>query len=78
MADYICAQPLIQSDETPVRMQLADGQMETARLFAYGLPWRRSSLIFAPTRVRKDPRSFFKDRALAFYKPMGQFVCAGV
>jgi len=32
MAEYICAQPLVQSDETPVRMQLADGQMETARL----------------------------------------------
>src|ERR1035441_333892 len=32
---------------------------------------RRSSLIFEPTRVKKDPRSFFKGRALAFYKPMG-------
>src|ERR1035441_8629438 len=32
---------------------------------------RRSSLIFEPTRVKKDPRSFFKGQALAFYKPMG-------
>jgi len=38
MADYIRSQPLIQSDETPVRMQLPDGQMQTARLWAYGLP----------------------------------------
>ena len=39
MAAYILSQSLVQSDETSVRMQLADGQMETARLWAYGLPW---------------------------------------
>ena len=39
MAAYILSESLIQSDETSVRMQLADGQMETARLWAYGLPW---------------------------------------
>ncbi len=38
MAEYICAQPLIQSDETQSRIGV-DGQMETARLWAYGLPW---------------------------------------
>jgi len=71
MAKHICAQPLIQSDETPVRMQLANGQMETARLWADGCRGRKWSLIFARTRASKDPRSFCKGRRLAFYKPMG-------
>ena len=53
MADHICAQALIQSDETPVRMQLADGQMETARLFAYGLPWAEVVFDF---RTDKSPQ----------------------
>ena len=57
IADYILSHALIQSDETPVRMQLADGQMETARLWAYGLPWAEVVFDFRTDKSREVPRS---------------------
>jgi transposase len=58
MADYICAQRLIQSDETSVRMQLPDGQMETARLWAYGLPWAEVVFDFRTDKSQQGPKEF--------------------
>ena len=58
MADYIRSQPLIQSDATPVRMQLLDGQMQTARLWAYGLPWAEVVFDFRTDRSRHGPAKF--------------------
>ena len=58
MADYIRAQRLIQSDETSVRMQLADGQMETARLWAYGLPWAEVVFDFRTDKSQQGPKEF--------------------
>jgi len=60
MAEYICAQKLIQSDETPVRMQLADGQMHTARLWAYGLPWAEVVFDFRTDKSQAGPKEFLK------------------
>lgn len=61
MADFIRAQPLIQSDETPVRMQLADGQMQTARLWAYGLPWAEVVFDFRTDKSQTGPAEFLRD-----------------
>jgi hypothetical protein len=58
MADYICGQKLIQSDETPVRMQLPDGQMHTARLWAYGLPWAEVVFDFRTDKSQVGPKEF--------------------
>ena len=58
MADHIRSQPLIQSDETPVRMQLRDGQMQTARLWAYGLPWAEVVFDFRTDRSQHGPSEF--------------------
>jgi transposase len=58
MADYIRAQRLIQSDETSVRMQLPDGQMETARLWAYGLPWAEVVFDFRTDKSQQGPKEF--------------------
>jgi len=58
MADYIRAQWLIQSDETSVRMQLPDGQMETARLWAYGLPWAEVVFDFRTDKSQQGPKEF--------------------
>ena len=58
MADYICGQNLIQSDETPVRMQLPDGQMQTARLWAYGLPWAEMVFDFRTDKSQHGPKEF--------------------
>ncbi|HWT80416.1 MAG TPA: transposase, partial [Candidatus Methylomirabilis sp.] len=60
MADYILSQSLVQSDETPVRMQLADGQMETARLWAYGLPWAEVVFDFRTDKSQKGPKEFLQ------------------
>jgi transposase len=60
MADFIRAQRLIQSDETPVRMQLPDGQMETARLWAYGLPWAEVVFDFRTDKSQQGPKEFLK------------------
>ena len=71
MAGYIRAQPLIQSDETPVRMQLADGQMETARLWAYGLAWAEVVFDFRTDKSQTGPREFLQGTAAGFLQTDG-------
>jgi transposase len=71
MAEHICAQPLIQSDETPVRMQLADGQMETARLWAYGLPWAEVVFDFRTDKSQKGPKEFLQGTTAGFLQTDG-------
>jgi len=60
MADFIRREPLIQSDETPVRMQLPDGQMHTARLWAYGLPWAEVVFDFRTDKSHTGPLEFLR------------------
>jgi transposase/exonuclease VII small subunit len=60
MAKYICAQQLIQSDETPVRMQLPDGQMQTARLWVYGLAWAEVVFDFRTDKSQTGPKEFLQ------------------
>ena len=71
MAQYICAHPLIQSDETSVRMQLVDGQMETARLFAYGLPWAEIVFDFRTDKSQKGPKEFLQGTRAGFLQTDG-------
>jgi len=71
MADYICAQPLIQSDETTVRMQLADGQMETARLWAFGLPWAEVVFDFRTDKSQEGPKEFLQGTRARFLQTDG-------
>ena len=71
MTDYICTQPLIQSDETPVRMQLADGQMETARLWAYGLPWAEIVFDFRTDKSQEGPKEFLQWTSAGFLQTDG-------
>ena len=71
MAEYICAQPLIQSDETSVRMQLAAGQMETARLWAYGLPWAEVVFDFRTDKSQKGPKEFLQETTAGFLQTDG-------
>ncbi len=71
MAEYTCAQPLIQSDETPVRMQLADGRMETARLFAYGLPWAGVVFDFRTDKSQTGPKEFLQGTTAGFLQTDG-------
>lgn len=71
MADYILSQSLVQSDETPVRMQLADGQMETARLWAYGLPWAEVVFDFRTDKSQKGPMEFLKGTRARFVQADG-------
>lgn len=58
LADFLRTQPLLQSDETPVRMQLPDGQMKTARLWAYGLPWAEVVFDFRIDKSHTGPLAF--------------------
>lgn len=58
MADYIRAQRLIQSDETSVRMQMADGQMLTARLWGYCIPWKEVVFDFRTDKSHLGPQEF--------------------
>lgn len=71
MADHILAQSLVQSDETPVRMQLADGQMETARLWAYGLPWAEVVFDFRTDKSQEGPMEFLEGTAARFVQADG-------
>jgi len=71
MADYILGQPVVQSDETPVRMQLADGQMETARLWAYGLPWAEVVFDFRTDKSHQGPLEFLKGTTARFVQADG-------
>ena len=71
MADYILSQPLVQSDETAVRMQLADGQMETARLWAYGLPWAEVVFDFRTDKSQAGPKEFLQGTTARFVQADG-------
>jgi len=71
MADYIRSQSLIQSDETPVRMQLADGQMETARLWAYGLSWAEVVFDFRTDKSQDGPKEFLQGTQARFVQADG-------
>jgi len=71
MADYILSQALVQSDETPVRMQLADGQMETARLWAYGLPWAEVVFDFRTDKSQEGPMEFLRGTTARFVQSDG-------
>lgn len=71
MADYILGQPVVQSDETSVRMQLADGQMETARLWAYGLPWAEVVFDFRTDKSQQGPREFLTGTTARFVQADG-------
>ena len=71
MGDYILAASLVQSDETSVRMQLADGQMETARLWAYGLPWAEVVFDFRTDKSQKGPKEFLKGTTARFVQADG-------
>jgi len=71
MADYILSQSLVQSDETSVRMQLADGQMETARLWAYGLPWAEVVFDFRTDKSQEGPKEFLKGTTARFVQADG-------
>lgn len=71
MAKYIRAQPLIQSDETSVRMQLANGQMETARLWAYGLPWAEVVFDFRTDKSQEGPKEFLQGTTAGFLQTDG-------
>lgn len=71
MADYILSESLVQSDETSVRMQLADGQMETARLWAYGLPWAEVVFDFRTDKSQEGPKEFLKGTTARFVQADG-------
>lgn len=71
MADYILSQSLVQSDETPVRMQLADGQMQTARLWAYGLPWAEVVFDFRTDKSHQGPLEFLQGTTARFVQADG-------
>lgn len=71
MADYILSQSLVQSDETSVRMQLANGQMQTARLWAYGLPWAEVVFDFRTDKSQEGPKEFLKGTSAGFVQADG-------
>jgi transposase len=71
MAEYILSQSLVQSDETPVRMQLADGRMETARLWGYGLPWAEVVFDFRTDKSQKGPMEFLQGTRARFIQADG-------
>ncbi len=58
MREYILKQPCVQSDETPVRMQLADGTMQVARLWAFGLPWAEVVFDFRTNKAHQGPQEW--------------------
>ena len=58
--EYILRQVCVQSDETPVRMQLRDGKMHQARLWAYGLPWAEVVFDFRTNKSHHGPEPWLK------------------
>jgi hypothetical protein len=52
-------------------MQLADGQMETARLFAYGLPWAEVVFDFRTDKSQKGPKEFLQGTTAGFLQTDG-------
>ena len=71
MADHVRSQWLVQSDETSVRMQLANGQMETARIWAYGLPWAEVVFDFRTDKSHNGPLEFLKGTSARFLQADG-------
>ncbi|HEY5480451.1 MAG TPA: IS66 family transposase [Verrucomicrobiae bacterium] len=71
MAAYTRSESLVQSDETSVRMQLADGQMETARLWAYGLPWAEVVFDFRTDKSQAGPKEFLTGTRARFVQADG-------
>jgi transposase len=71
MADYLRSESLVQSDETSVPMQLADGQMETARLWAYGLPWAEVVFDFRTDKSQAAPKEFLQGTTARFVQADG-------
>ena len=71
MADFIRRQNLIQSDETSVRMQLPSGQMHTARLWAYGLPWAEIVFDFRTDKSQSGPKEFLHGSAAKYIQADG-------
>ena len=71
MADFIRRQNLIQSDETPVRLQLPGGQMQTARLWAYGLPWAEIVFDFRTNKSQTGPKEFLHGCAAQYIQADG-------
>ena len=58
--DYILQKGCVQSDETSVRMQLADGTMHVARLWAFGLPWAEVVFDFRTNKSHHGPEAWLK------------------
>jgi len=71
MADFILSHWLVPSDETPVGMQLADGPMETARLWAYGLPWAEVVFDFRTDKSQEGPMEFLKGTTAGYVQADG-------
>src|SRR5262249_44450307 len=71
MGAFILSQPLAQSDETPVRMQLRNGQMHTARLWAYGLPWAEVVFDFRTDKSQNGPAEFLQKARLKYLQADG-------
>jgi len=71
MADFIRRQHLIQSDETSVRMQLPGGQMHTARLWAYGLPWAEVVFDFRTNKSQTGPKEFLQGNSAQYLQADG-------
>ena len=71
MADFIRRQLLIQSDETSVRMQLPGGQMHTARLWAYGLPWAEVVFDFRTNKSQTGPKEFLQGNSAQYLQADG-------
>jgi transposase len=60
MAEHILSQRCVQSDETPVRMQMPDGKMHVARLWGYCLPWAEVVFDFRTNKSHHGPEEFLK------------------
>jgi len=71
IAEHILAGHVVQSDETPVRMQLPDGQMQTARLWAYGLPWAEVVFDFRTDKSQQGPMEFLKGTGARYVQADG-------
>ena len=52
-------------------MQLADGQMETARLWAYGLPWAEVVFDFRTDKSQEGPKEFLQGTRARFLQTDG-------
>ncbi len=69
MADSSCGQPMVQSDETPVRMQLPDGQMQTADL-GVRVALGGGGLRFSHRQIPNGPAEFLASARAKHLQPM--------